>query len=254
MNDLPAVLVRSVPLAAPRPVAFAHFVENARFAAWWGAGSTVAPEPGGPVRIVHPNGVTVHGTVREIVAGTSLSFTWGYDDPNKPIAREGSLVTLALADAADGCVVTVRHAFADDAQRAPFDAGWRFHLAQLANLAADAAHAQAEAMLDAWFLAWNDADDASRGDRLARCTTDTVRLQDRWSCLVGRADLHQHIGICLRMAPGTTMARTGPVRHCQGTALVGWRAQDAQGTERGQGTNVVTFAADGRIAGVVGFW
>jgi len=54
--------------------------------------------------------------------------------------------------------------------------------------------------------------------------------------------------------PGVVMKRQGEPRHCQGTALVEWTAHDAAGNPRGKGTNVVSLAADGRIAGVVGFW
>ncbi len=50
------------------------------------------------------------------------------------------------------------------------------------------------------------------------------------------------------------MQRRGDVRHCQGTALVDWVAIAGEGRERGTGTNVFVFAADGRIESVTGFW
>ena len=52
--------------------------------------------------------------------------------------------------------------------------------------------------------------------------------------------------------PGVLLARAGNARQCQGTAVVEWEMQAADGTARGRGTNVFELAPDGRIAAVVG--
>ena len=96
--------------------------------------------------------------------------------------------------------------------------------------------------------------DDARAELLAACTTDDVSMQDRFACVRGRDDLHGHIANTHVHLPGMTMSRVGEVRHCQGTVLVDWTAQDAQGAPRGKGTSVVRLHPDGRIAGVVGFW
>lgn len=70
----------------------------------------------------------------------------------------------------------------------------------------------------------------------------------------GLADLQGHIEMSQMFIPGIVTKRVGYPRHCQGTALVEWTAADAAGNPRGKGTNVVRLAADGRIAGVIGFW
>jgi hypothetical protein len=66
--------------------------------------------------------------------------------------------------------------------------------------------------------------------------------------------LLDHIAMSQKFMPGVVMTRAGDVPQCQGTALVEWAAADAAGAVRGKGVNVVRFAADGRIAAVVGFW
>jgi uncharacterized protein YndB with AHSA1/START domain len=252
--NLPFPLDRTIVIRAPRELVFRYFTDSERFAAWWGKGSSIDGRVGGAVRIVAPNGVVALGEVMRLEPGRTIAFTHGYEDAGKPIPPGGSLVTVTLQDHADGTLLTLRHDLADAKARDLHVAGWRFQLALFANVAAAEAHAGAERHADAWFAAWAETDPAKRDALLAGCTTDAVRLQDAWSCLAGRAELSQHIAACHVHAPGTTMRRAGKVRACQGTALVDWTATDAAGNPRGQGTNVVQLAPDGRIAGVVGFW
>lgn len=254
MNDLPNRLDRTIVVRAPRPLVFRYFTDSERFARWWGAGSRIDGRVGGAVRIVYPNGVVAGGAVTRLEPDRLVAFTFGYEDPQQPIPFGGSLVTITLQDHAEGTQLVLRHDLRDAAARDQHVPGWRFQLAQFANLVAAEAQAAVERHVDAWFAAWNEADAGRRDATLRECATDDVRMQDRWSCLAGRDDLVQHIGLCLMHAPGTTMRRVGPVRHCQGTALIDWTASDAAGNERGSGVNVVQLAADGRIAGVVGFW
>jgi uncharacterized protein YndB with AHSA1/START domain len=252
--NLPHALDRSLVLRAPRALVFRCFTDGERFARWWGAGSRLDGRVGGEVHIVYPNGVVAGGAVTRLEPDRLVAFTYGYEDPHKPIPVGGSLVTVTLQDHADGTLLALRHDLAAATVRDQHVPGWRFQLARLANTAADEAQAGAERCVDGWFAAWNEEDPERRALLLAPCVRDDVRLQDGWSCLSGRDELVQHIGMCLAQGPGTTMRRTGKVRHCQGTALVEWAAFAADGSPRGQGTNVVQLAPDGRIAGVVGFW
>jgi uncharacterized protein YndB with AHSA1/START domain len=252
MTDLPHSLARSLVIRAPRALVFRYFTDSARFARWWGEGSYIDGRVGGAVHIVYPNRVVARGTITALDAGRRVVFTYGYEDPQKPIPVGGSLVTITLHDHADGTRLELRHDLADATARDHHVPGWRFQLACFANAVADDAHAAAEGHIDAWFAAWGEREAARRRDLLVGCTTDDVRMQDRWSCLVGRTELLDHIGACLVHAPGT-IRRAGPVRQCQGLALVDWTVPDAAGVERAKGTNAVQLAADGRIAGVTGF-
>jgi hypothetical protein len=54
--------------------------------------------------------------------------------------------------------------------------------------------------------------------------------------------------------PGMVLRRVGDPALSHGHALVRWEVRDAQGAVQGAGTNAVSFAPDGRLARVVGFW
>ena len=155
---------------------------------------------------------------------------------------------------ADGTLLVLRHDVADANVRDQHVPGWRFQLALFANVVADEHHAAAAAVADQWHAAWAETDGGKRERLLAACTSDEVTMQDRYCCLRGRADLLDHIAMSQQFMPGVVVKRTGDVRHCQGTAPVEWAATDAAGAARGKGFNVVRFASDGRIAGVVGLW
>src|SRR5581483_8295523 len=58
---LPHALDRSVLVFATRETVFRFFSDPARWAAWWGAGSSIDPRPGGAVRIRYPDGTEVAG-------------------------------------------------------------------------------------------------------------------------------------------------------------------------------------------------
>ena len=89
-------LERTVVINATRATVFRYFTDSGRFAAWWGEGSRIEGKPGGAVVIRYPNGVTASGQVLEIVDGRLVVFTYGYDDPAKPIPPGGSRVTIRL--------------------------------------------------------------------------------------------------------------------------------------------------------------
>jgi len=254
MNDLPHSLSRSLVIHAPRELVFRYFTDSTRFARWWGKGSTIDGRVGGEVKIVYPNQVIARGAVTRIEPGRSIVFTYGYEDTAKPVRVGGSLVTIELQDHADGTLLELRHDLPTEVDRDHHAPGWRFQLAVFANVVAAECHEKVADVTDAWFGAWSEADAEARSRLLAECAGKDVAMHDKWTCLSGQQDLLEHITICLQMAPGVVMRRTGEPRHCQGTALVDWTATDAKGEPRGKGTNVVQLDAHGKIARVVGFW
>jgi len=254
MPKLPHSLERSVVIRAPREVVFRYLTDSERFARWWGPGSSIDGKVGGEVQIVYPNQVVARGAVTMLRQDHGIAFTYGYEDPSKPIRPGGSLVTIELHDHAEGTLVKLHHDLPTAEDRDHHVPGWRFQLALFANVVADEQHARLAELTDQWFAAWAEADAAARDSLLALCATDDVRMLDKYACLQGRDDLSQHIGMCHQFMPGVVMRRAGDPRQCQGTAVVEWTASDAQGNPRGRGTNVVSLAPDGRIASVVGFW
>lgn len=250
--NLPHSLDRSVSIRARRATVFSFFTDSARFAAWWGQGSTIDARPGGAVVIRYPNGVVARGEVVEVAAPEHIVFTFGYET-GRPIAIGSSRVTISLREDAAGTVVELRHDFAEAEPRDLHVPGWRYQLAVFANVAADVAHAAAERTVDAYFAAWAETEAARRAQQLREICAESVAHRDRHAALAGIDDLDGHIAASQRFFPGVALRRRGPVRHCQGTALVDWTMATGDGREVGAGANVFDFTPDGRIAAVTGF-
>ena len=58
---LPYTLDRIVTIHATPDTVFRFFTDSARWASWWGAGSTIDARPGGALYIRHPGGVESAG-------------------------------------------------------------------------------------------------------------------------------------------------------------------------------------------------
>jgi uncharacterized protein YndB with AHSA1/START domain len=252
MPELPYHLERTVLIHAGPETVFRYFTDSARWAGWWGAGSTIDATPGGKVYIRHPGGTETVGEVLEVRPPERIAFTYGYSS-GQPIPPGGSEVTIDLEPDPAGTRLRLRHAFAEAAQREPHVQGWRFQLSLFANVVANEAYASAPAAVDAWFNAWTIADERARTEELARIATPEIRFRDRFSLLDGAADLTAHIGAALRFMPGIGLRRKGEVRHCQGQVLADWVAADSAGKERMSGISLFVFRPDGRIESVTGF-
>jgi uncharacterized protein YndB with AHSA1/START domain len=244
---------RIVVIEARPATVFSVFTESARWAAWWGAGSTIDPRPGGRILVRHPNGVEMTGRVVEIDPPARLVFTYGYP-AGKPISEDGSLVTIRLEPVPDGTRLHLTHQFADETQRDHHVQGWRYQLALFANLVANTVHADAPSVVDGWFGAWNEADGERRKEAFARLVEPDVQFRDRYGFTSGLDDLLAHVAAVHQFMPGLRMERSGDVRHCLGRALSDWQAVGRDGAAKARGTNAFVFGADGRIAAVTGFW
>jgi uncharacterized protein YndB with AHSA1/START domain len=252
MTDLPHRVDRSVLIAARRTTVFRFFTESALFADWWGPGSRIDPRPGGEVHIRYPGNVVASGQVVELQPPERIVFTYGYEDPAKPIAPGGSRVTITLEEQPRGTLVRLVHEIADAATRDLHVPGWRFQLSLFANVVAAVEHAGVEAAVDRWFALWAEPDSAARATAVAALCAADVSFHDRFGCIAGAAELAEHIGAAQRHMPGVRLERDGPVRHCQGTALADWQARGPDGSVAGRGTNVFDLAGGGRFVRVVG--
>lgn len=250
---LPHRLDRTIVIRARRESVFRYFTDSSRWAAWWGAGSMIDPEVGGKVFIRYPNAVEAAGEVVAIDPPSRIAFTFGFAS-GQPMAVGASLVTVTLADDPEGTRLELVHEFADVAARDQHVQGWRYQLSVFANVVANEVNAAADERIDGWFATWSDPDGARRDAALDRHAAPGIRFRDRFSLVEGIEDLRPHLAAVHRFMPGLTLARSGPVHHCQGTALAEWIARGTDGAERGRGTNIFTFDAEGRIADVVGLW
>jgi uncharacterized protein YndB with AHSA1/START domain len=252
MDELPYQLDRTVMIKAKPETVFRFFTDSARWAGWWGAGSTIDARPGGRVYIRHPNGVETVGEVLEVREPDRIVFTYGYAS-GKPIPAGSSRVTIRLEPDEGGTHLHLLHEFPEAGSRDEHVQGWRFQLSMFSNLVANEVYADAAGAVDAWFAAWAIPDNKSREEALAQIVARQIQFRDRYSLLDGLADLTAHSGATQRFMPGIRMERKGGVRHCQGTVLADWTALDGKGTERMSGTNVFVFSSDGKIASVTGF-
>jgi uncharacterized protein YndB with AHSA1/START domain len=252
MDNLPYQLDRTVVIKARPETVFGFFTDSARWASWWGAGSTIDASPGGKMYIRHPNGVETLGEVLEVRRPERIVFTYGFAS-GKPIPPGSSRVTIRLDPDAGGTRLHLLHEFPDAAARDEHIQGWRFQLSLFGNLVANEAFAEAGKVVDAWFSAWAIADDKAREESLGAIVTRGIQFRDRYSMLDGLADLTAHSGAALRFMPGIHLQRKGDVRHCQGTVLADWTAVDSEAKERMSGTSVFMFSGDGKIDSVTSF-
>lgn len=246
---LPYSVQRSILIQAELETVFTFFTNPERWAAWWGAGSSIDPRPGGTVRIRHSNGFESTGEVLEVTPPTHFVFTYSLQAA-RPIPAEESRVTILLEPRGAATLVSVTHEVADAALRDLLPQGWRFHLSLFANAVADVTNAHAPEFADAWFALWAEPDAAARAAALQRIASPDVQFHDRYSCLEGISEIETHVGASQRFMPGVRMERTGAVRHCQGTALVDWVAKK-DGSAVMSGTNVFVFGG-GKIGSVTG--
>jgi uncharacterized protein YndB with AHSA1/START domain len=249
MKSLPYKVNRDILIEADRETVFGFFTDTARWASWWGAGSTVDPKPGGSLRIQHSNGFVSDGEVLEVAAPERFVFTFSLQG-QKPVPAEESRVTIRLEQEAAGTMLRLTHEVADAVVRDQLVQGWRFHFSLFANAVANYVNAAAPDVVDAWFAVWTEPDAAARESALGRIAFRKVRFRDRYSRLDGIDELVAHIGAAQRFMPGMHLARRGDIRHCQGTVLVDWVARSSDGQEKMSGTSVVTLGPGVKIESV----
>jgi uncharacterized protein YndB with AHSA1/START domain len=252
MGPLAHKLDRSVVIQASPGTVFRFFTDSARWAKWWGAGSTIDARLGGKVLIRNPGGVEALGEVLEVVPPERIVFTYGFAT-GKPIPPGSSRVTISLEPCDAGTRLHLLHEFPDAVVRDEHVQGWRFQLSLFANIVSDEVFAGAASVVDEWFEAWAVADEPARDAAFSKIATPHVRFRDRFSLLDGLADLSAHAGASQRFMPGVRMRRKGDVRHCQGVVLADWIASAADGRELMSGTNVFVLGTDARITSAVGF-
>jgi uncharacterized protein YndB with AHSA1/START domain len=244
---------RTVEIRARCATVFRFFTDPARWARWWGEGSTIDPVVGGAVLIVYPGGERVSGVIREIVVDRRLVFSYGYEAAGRPIGPGGSLVTITLSELADGATrLELRHDVDRADTRDLHVQGWRHQLARFADVVADDAFAGARDAVTAWFASWNDGDADHRRTTLGATVSADVRFRDAHGDVYGLDELVNHVGAVLRFMPGLTLEMRGTVRRSHDVALADWAAVSRDGRVTLSGTNVFRFAADGRICDVIG--
>lgn len=255
MNPSPADIVRTIEIAAPRALVFRYFTDSERFARWWGQGSSVDPRPGGTVRICYPGGQVASGHFKEIVAPEHVVFSYGYEGDRQPVPPGTTTVDVRLEETPAGTRVTLRHSgLPGEEMVREHTQGWRFQLSLFSKTVGAELHANAAEIVDRWFAAWGETDTSKRRELIEATTAPEVTFHDPFSAIEGHEDLAGHIAAAQRFMAGSSVHRVGEPLLSHGHALVRWEMRNADGQVGGRGANAVTFAPDGRIRSVVGFW
>lgn len=252
-TDLIHTLERKILICAKRSTVFRYFTDSKRFADWWGEGSTIEGKPGGAMSIRFPNGILASGKILEIQPPERIVFSYGFDS-GKPIAPDGSRVTITLDEVPGGTQVTLYHELSDATVRDEFIQGWRYQLALFANVASRDQHSDVQNTIDAYFELWNMKDPDARRQRMDTLLEKEMSFQDKYSCTNGLEDLNGHLSAIHHFMPGLKISRNGEVQECQGVVLARWIVRKTDGTEVSKGTNCFLLSPEGRILRATGFW
>jgi hypothetical protein len=109
-------------------------------------------------------------------------------------------------------------------------------------------------VVDAWLIAYAEPDAVRRQALIAETWAADGRLVDPPFEGTGHAELSGLVDVVLTHYAGHTFRRTTKVDVNHEFARYGWELVGADGTVAVAGLDVVRFAADGKLAGVVGFF
>ncbi|NGO73545.1 nuclear transport factor 2 family protein [Streptomyces boncukensis] len=111
-----------------------------------------------------------------------------------------------------------------------------------------------EAAVERYFAAWNAPDADTRAKAVAAAWTEDGSYTDPLADVRGHEQLVAAITAAREQFPGHEFRQTGGVDGNHDIARFTWDlVNSADGTSPAAGSDVVTLAADGRIASVKGF-
>jgi hypothetical protein len=111
-----------------------------------------------------------------------------------------------------------------------------------------------ETAVAAYVDVWNETDDAARTDRARLVFTDDARLVDPLVDATGPDAIAGAIGALQAQMPGHTLSRTSALDAHHDLVRFSWTVAAPDGTVAVAGTDVLTFAADGRVRASVAFF
>jgi hypothetical protein len=111
-----------------------------------------------------------------------------------------------------------------------------------------------EAVIDTYCRCWQEMEADERAALLATACADDVTYRDPTGDLVGREALAVHIAEKATARPGATIARVSAVDRHHDVARFGWHLVGADGRTGAPSLDIVTFAPDGRLKTILGFF
>jgi uncharacterized protein YndB with AHSA1/START domain len=247
-------VVVTIEIAAPPHVVRAFFSDPLKFARWFGQGAELGAADPGAFRIPYPNGDVAVGKMKTL-SEHRITFSWGYENATHGLGPDESNVEVMLKATAIGTSVRLTHSgLLDERLRKSHLAGWRHHLATLANAAADAFQEPlTESAVNAYLAAWAATDDSERRLLLDESWDDAGVFKDRMGYADGRDALDAYIANAQRFMPGIILRRTGQLLRSHGNVLFGWTLVVPNGTAVGSGWNVGELNSRGQFRQMVGF-
>ena len=114
--------------------AFALITEPERLRRWQTVSATVDLRAGGSYRWTVTPGHIAEGTYREVEPGRRVVFGWGWEG-SEDLPKDASTVTITVAPADGGTLVTLVHEGLTEAQAAMHAEGWNHFFARLEKVA-----------------------------------------------------------------------------------------------------------------------
>ena len=108
--------------------------------------------------------------------------------------------------------------------------------------------------IDTYFAMWNEADRATRLERIAEAWTADGHYVDPLSDVTGPDGLADMVDGVRTQFPGATLQRTSDIDAHHNVVRFGWSATGADGAVIITGTDVGVVADDGRLAAIAGFF
>lgn len=109
-------------------------------------------------------------------------------------------------------------------------------------------------IIDTYLLAYGEPEETQRRTLIASCFTPDATLADPPLEGAGHDGLNELFATVQQHFPAHTFARTSDVDEHHGTARYEWELRSTEGVVAVAGTDFVTFAGDGKIRSVVGFF
>jgi len=238
MKSLPYSVDRNILIEADRDTVFGFFTDSARWATWWGAGSTVdfAARWGAADSTLQRLRIGRRGSG----SGCARTICVHVQSPGRAAGAGGRIPRgpSTWISKETGTLLRLTHEVADAKTRDLLVQGWRFHFSLFANAVANYVNAGAPDVVDAWFAMWTEPDASAREAILGRIATRKLRFATATAGWMELMRWWPTPAQRQRFMPGIGLERKGTIRHCQGTVLADWIARASDGQEKMSGTSV----------------
>jgi uncharacterized protein YndB with AHSA1/START domain len=127
-----AELMREVVIDASPATIFPFLTDPALHVRWMGTDAALEPRVGGDYRVLVQGKHPAVGKFVEVVPGTKVVFTFGWDEPDHPIPAGSTEIEITLIPDGDKTTVRLVHRGLPDDAVNDHSSGWGHYLDRLA--------------------------------------------------------------------------------------------------------------------------